>query len=275
MFQIKKILFPTDFSERALGASHYAGEMAGRFQAELKILNVVGRREDVFFAPEFGGTSLLEQYENRMLDAKKAMKDYLKEEFEQFEVVREVLEGDPAGEIVRYAERNGTDLIMMPSHGYGVFRRYILGSVTAKVLHDAHCPVWTAAHTEHAPPLEKIRYRKVLCAVDLGPLTAKALAWANGFAQEHQAELVVVHAVAWEPLRAQAEESIDQLLSDERVAARVVVEEGEASKVVDEVAAREEADLLVISRGSAAETGRLRTNAYAIIRSSPCPVISV
>jgi len=46
--------------------------------------------------------------------------------------------------------------------------------------------------------------------------------------------------------------------------------------VVCRTAERVQADLLVIGRGSAAGIfGRLRTNAYAIIRQSPCPVVSV
>ena len=39
----------------------------------------------------------------------------------------------------------------MPTHGYGPFRRFILGSNTAKVLHDADCPVWTGVHVEEIP----------------------------------------------------------------------------------------------------------------------------
>ena len=36
--------------------------------------------------------------------------------------------------------------MIMPTHGYGVFRRFLLGSVTSKVLHDLGCPVLTGAH---------------------------------------------------------------------------------------------------------------------------------
>jgi nucleotide-binding universal stress UspA family protein len=54
------------------------------------------------------------------------------------------------------------------------------------------------------------------------------------------------------------------------------VESGEPAKVICSTAGRVGADLLVIGRGSAAGVfGRLRTNAYAIIRESPCPVVSV
>ncbi len=59
--------------------------------------------------------------------------------------------GDPAQVITAFAHTQGVDLIMMPTHGYGPFRRLLLGSVTAKVLHDAECPVWTAVHMAKAP----------------------------------------------------------------------------------------------------------------------------
>ena len=60
-------------------------------------------------------------------------------------------------------------------------------------------------------------------------------------------------------------------------AATVYVEKGDAPKTVCAVAAAVEAGLLVIGRGIVVEdeAGRLRTNAYAIIRQSPCPVISI
>jgi nucleotide-binding universal stress UspA family protein len=58
--------------------------------------------------------------------------------------------------------------------------------------------------------------------------------------------------------------------------AELVVEAGDPPKVVCEIAQQRQAGLLVIGRGSAAGVfGRLRTNAYAIIRQSPCPVVSV
>ncbi len=81
--------------------------------------------------------------------------------------------------------------------------------------------------------------------------------------------------MAWEPLARQAREAVDRLLEEQGRQARVIVEEGEAAKVAQECIRREKAQLLVIARGSAAEAGRLRTNAYAMIRSSPCPVVSV
>ena len=57
-------------------------------------------------------------------------------------------EGDPGHAVSLYAGRHNTGLIMLPTHGYGPFRRMLIGSVASKILHDAECPVWTSAHVE-------------------------------------------------------------------------------------------------------------------------------
>lgn len=276
MFRLRQILFPVDFSARCDGAARYVEEMAARFQASVVFLHVVGRREDVFFAPEFAGTSLVEQFEQHKAQASRALASYRTEECQHLDVRRVLLEGDPAATIVQYAQENDIDLIMMPSHGFGVFRRYILGSVTAKVLHDAACPVWTASHLEHAPPRDAAGCRKVVCAVDLGPQTDRALLWAKSFAEAHAAEVIAFHSVAWEPLRLEARVRLEEVCNRLGLRARTEVRDGEAGKEASEFAASEAADLMVISRGSVSDSrGRLRTNAYAIIRESPCPIVSV
>ena len=48
-------------------------------------------------------------------------------------------------------------------------------------------------HLENAPPLEEIRCHRILCAVDLKPVSARGLDWAHWMAQEYQAELVLTH----------------------------------------------------------------------------------
>ena len=50
----------------------------------------------------------------------------------------------------------------MSTLGEGAFYRFLLGSVTAKVLHESHCPVWTGAHLEEAQARE-FSIRHVLC----------------------------------------------------------------------------------------------------------------
>jgi hypothetical protein len=62
---------------------------------------------------------------------------------------------------VEFAANHHVDLVMMPTHGVGTFRSFLVGSVTAKVLHDANCPVWTAAHALRSMPVHLRRNQQV------------------------------------------------------------------------------------------------------------------
>jgi nucleotide-binding universal stress UspA family protein len=187
------------------------------------------------------------------------------------------------------AHESGAGLIVMPTHGYGPFRRFILGSVTAKVLHDADCPVCTGIHLE-APPATKIQFKQITAALDLGPQSERTLMWAARFAKDVGAELALVHATPaleghageffdpeWQhQVEVAVREEVGELQKRLNINAPLHVESGEAARTVCEVAADLETDLLVIGRGSAAGVfGRLRANAYSIIRQSRSPVVSV
>jgi nucleotide-binding universal stress UspA family protein len=277
-FPPKKILFPVDFSERALGASRFVEAMAGRFDAELILLHVA---EPV---PYYGLPESIEHLEKRLVA-------FRREEFRYYRVRRVLDKGDDAAErILELSRAENVDLIMMPTHGFGPYRRFILGSVTAKVLHDADCAVWTGVHLEEAPAIEEMHIRNVVCAIDLNPVSERVLGWARQITSEYQAALHVVHATpAYETrparyfdadlraeLAAEAEEQVFQLLEAQHVQAEIDVQGGEVANVVSCTAQRLHADLVVIGRSSESGlVGRLRANAYSIIRQSPCPVISV
>ena len=180
-------------------------------------------------------------------------------------------------------------MILMPTHSYGRFRRFLLGSVTAKVLHDADCPVWTGAHQlEKGPPTPA--FRSVLCAVDGGEGCVPVIRWALDLARLFGASLQAVHAIpavdetsdnpgemelcryAFE----RANRSLYHLLAEAKLDLKVALAGGEVARVVREYALRTQADLVVIGRGHTQRAlGRLRTQAYSIIRNSPCPVLSI
>jgi len=277
MLSLSRILLPVDFSERSVGAAHYAASLACHFGCELVLLHVLVPPQYEFGAVDIAGSMLAELCRDRVVQANDDLERFLASELAGLRVRRVVLEGDPSGSIVDFAHNEHCDLIVMPTHGYGPFRRFILGSNTAKVLHDADCPVWTGVHLEDAPAALSIPIRGVLCAVDLGPQSAKTLAWAAGLAGEFGSRLTVLHATPCGPdLQHAAEEELRKLRDSAGAEAEVLLETGEAARVVCAAAGKLQADVLVIGRGSAAGVfGRLRTNAYAIIRQSPCPVVSV
>jgi nucleotide-binding universal stress UspA family protein len=226
----------------------------------------------------------------RRIQARSTLDSFLLDEFRSIQVERVLVEGDPAIKIVELAHSDKADLIVMPTHGYGPFRKFILGSVTAKVLHDADCPVLTGVHMQDSPPPATTLFRKILCAVDLGPQSPKALEWAAQMAAETGAELRIVHALPapdfgearyfdqdWRrAIEQMARQRIADLQENAGTHAEVIFDSGQAATVVHHVAEATNADLVVIGRhvGSGL-LGRLRAHAYAIIRESPCPVVSV
>ena len=133
-----------------------------------------------------------------------------------------------------------------------------------------------------------ISFRNIVCAIDLGPQSCKTLEWAIGMQKEFGARLTVVHATTCGPstghgderrrheIESMAREDLARLTQRSGAEAEMLIEAGDPPKVVCETAWGLNAGLLVIGRGSAAGVfGRLRTNAYAIIRQAPCPVVSV
>lgn len=286
---LERILVPVDFSERAPGAAHFARTLANRYRSELTLLHVVAPPDYAIGAPELSGVVLGDWTANRLAEAKSMLENFLPDAFTGLTVNRVVVEGDPSSLIVEHAHEGKFSLLVMPTHGYGPFRRFILGSVTAKVLHDVECPVLTGVHMEEAPP-ELIHFGTVMCAIDLGDRSLEVLKWAADFAADFNATLKIVHAVPmlesgqsqyFDPdwrvmLFNRAREQVEKVQQEAGTEAEMILESGDVAKVVDSAAKAAGADLLVIGRSSSEGIlGRLRANAYSIIRESPCPVVSV
>ena len=80
----------------------------------------------------------------------KALCDSAQQHLEEYEIcvpdarVKHILlEGSFADEIMNWVNEHDVDLIVMGTHGYGALQGWLLGSVTAKLLHSAPCPIWT------------------------------------------------------------------------------------------------------------------------------------
>lgn len=288
MLAIKHILFPVDFSERCCGAAPFVQAIATRFGAKVTLISALPPIWQTGLA-ESGAAIALDLNELK-LDLEDRLRGSFVREFEGIPVHRVAEIGDPADVITDFAHAHGVDLIMMPTHGYGPFRSLLLGSVVAKVLHDAKCPVWTAAHVEEAPVLRHKSGANLLCAVDTTPQSLPLIEWAAEYAKVTGAKLRLVHVVSgvtgWperqldqefeQAIKKNAREAIENLQKTSGVTAPLCIAVGEVAESVRAEAERHEADLILIGRGVLHEKmGRLRTHSYGIIRKAPCPVLSV
>jgi len=292
MLSLASILLPVDLSDRCVGEARYAIRLAEHFGSGLTLLHVLPPH--IYFELETAGARREDRQDLLMERNDRARRDLdalLETEMRDLPVSRILEEGEPAAKIIEYAHSGQFDLIMMPTHGYGPFRRLLLGSVTAKVLHDADCPVWTGVHMERGAPAAPDGLHHIVCAVNLGPQSAAVLDWASRMAAEFKARLSLVYVVVsldprteeyyvspeW---RAQmmklAQADVEGLQSTVGSHAEVHLRVGDVHRAVCSAAEDLHADLLVTGRSAmSGVTGRLPSNTYAIIRDSPCPVVSV
>ena len=279
----KSILFPVDFSDRCHAVWPAVARMGRDMRAPLTLLHALDM-------PDLDPATLRSELEGIRSHLWDKLRHFPTLDVEVPNIRREVVEGPAAACIVERAATMEAPLIMMPTRGHTRFRQLLLGSVTAAVLHDAACPVWTDAHTEDEPEFASV-YNSMVCAIDMGPQTPGVLQTAIDFSSHFGASLHVVHSVPGIDPRfpsGVADRAHTFLVDKAReefpgycqqagvtVPLELLEDVGLVNGIMGAVA-KHKADLLIIGRGVIQGVlGRLRTNAHEIIRRSRCPVLSV
>ncbi len=287
MINFRRILFPVDFSARSSAVVPAVQAMVKRFGSELTVLHVVDLPPVGIAPPEAAAWATLIGADRLRRQGEVALESFIQREFPGVAVKAESAEGDAATLIVDFARDNGADLIMLPTSGLGAFRRMLLGSVTAKILHDTTVPVWTGVHAEEIAAHPAGDWKRIVCALDDHPHDLPMLHWAAQFASEQKLELRLVHAVRGPEdcednpsfqafLFDTARDRVGKLQAQAGTNFEVCFQLGDPGHVVHQAAYGYSADLVVMGRGVIQKPfGRLRSAAYEIIREAPCPVISV
>jgi nucleotide-binding universal stress UspA family protein len=291
MLNIQRILVPVVLADTARHVVHQAAWLARRLRAEIILLHVVTPLSYPAGLLESGHEITARDLHAHIVQrAQEDLDQALHPELDGIAVTRVLLRGDPAHEIVKMARDRNVDLIMMSTHGYGAFYRFLLGSVTAKVLHEIQCPVWTGAHLEE-PPAREFSIRRVLCSVELNAHSRHTISLAAEMATAVDGVLTLVHITGsveiygpggshvdpgWkEKLVGFAAEEIAKLQQDAGTKAEVIIDSGNVGELLNRAAEQTKADVLVIGhipgRSHLGDNG----NGYGIIRASQIPVLSV
>ncbi len=142
MLPFTKILWPTDFSEPSMEALKTANEIASRFSAELIIVHVITPIPVAASPPGPGGFDVGLYEQELEKSAQKSLEDIVKNKVAAGVEARYFIRtGNAADEIVRAAEEEKTDLIVIATHGETGWRHLIFGSVAEKVVRTSTCPV--------------------------------------------------------------------------------------------------------------------------------------
>jgi nucleotide-binding universal stress UspA family protein len=133
------ILLPVDGSEHAAKIVHHAAELAQWTEATIEVLFVADTTRDSVTVVDGNAVDALEREGETIVADVAATLESL-----DVEHGTDVVQGSPAPTIVDYAERYDYDLIVLPTHGRTGISRYLLGSVTEKVVRLSDVPVLTA-----------------------------------------------------------------------------------------------------------------------------------
>jgi nucleotide-binding universal stress UspA family protein len=146
---IKNILAPTDLSLLSAKGLEYAGTLAKAIGAQLTVCHVVRTEEFVAHArllEKGSGNSIVEEQLRHLVDQhRELLHDFVNRHLRSANadlVITEVVEmGEPHSQIIDWIKPKAIDLIIISTHGRSGLQRMMLGSVTEKVLRNAHCPV--------------------------------------------------------------------------------------------------------------------------------------
>lgn len=283
----RRILFPVDFSQRCRQSMSYVAGIARKFNSELTLLHALDLHDPFGYGAMSSTVAYGAATDVLTQQRKLALADFCQDVLTALPVERVMEIGEPADCITNYAEAHAVDLIVMPTHGRGRFRRVLLGSITAKVLHDTNRPVWTTTHSES---LASAEIHDILCAIDAFHDALRLIQIAEAVAADYGAELRLVHAIpALNTAGGEAQDpGFERFLFDtatRQIAARqaeagtnfkAYIKAGSIPAVMRAAVLQYNAGLVIAGRGELQEfLGPVRSSVYEIIRESPCPVLSV
>jgi nucleotide-binding universal stress UspA family protein len=297
MISIKRILFPTDFSDSAERAFAIADSLAQKYDATLHVLHVIVW-SSAHLSPAFlYGMSAAEQDQllaNARGHAGEKIAGTVPAERTYPHTVAQVTHISAPEAIVDYVDENKIDLVVMGTHGHGAIKRFFLGSTTDKVVRLAACPVITV-HPD--ADVADYKPRRLLVPVDFSEQSPVLLRHAMHLAEDEGGSLDVIHVVPpqtvpsvyytmeplpvpYEEIRLRAEEHLSSLLREivgDAVPTRSFVTIGDPVTEITERARASGYDLLVVATHgySGIKRAFLGSVAERVVRSAPCPVLVI
>ncbi|MEO5927004.1 MAG: universal stress protein [Bryobacteraceae bacterium] len=282
MLPFRTILFPVDYSDACVSIIPHVKHAVKHFSAQLTLIHAYGPEGLSFVDLPLASPDLPKQV--REFEQLR-LRDFAQEHFPGVSTECFAELGEAGTVIHSVLQRQGGDLVMLPTHGRGPVRRLMLGSVTTKVLHDVGCAVWTAT----AAAIPRSEPRSIVCAVDDSQEALSVIQAGAALAKSYSAKLAIVNVLGLPPMSMEidyaaihndlllaAQSKLRERLASMKIDATHAVIEGSIANALHDWTGSHGADLLVVGRGHAQDgLGRVWSNLYSIVRESPCPVLSI
>jgi len=299
MYPFRNILYPTDFSQNARAALKYAAAFARNDGGRVVMFNVQSAQvpRDLLKSP---AKAFEEQW---LLQVRSDAKNFLADpSFQNIDVEAEFADGEPSTEIARAAVEHESDLITIVTRGRkGRLSRAFSGSIAEEIVAESPCAVLATRPAQrdfvaHRNGRAVINLNRILLATNFRPSSVAATSLATQIANRMGAQLHAVYVIgdyfdqisamfpegglaALTRLRSYVEERMTHLARTDGSRAVTHVAEGRPYEEIVRLAAKTEADLIVI--GTAVHNSLfggspvLGSEIERVIRNAPCPVMCV
>lgn len=295
MTPYKHLLCPVDFSETSLRALEWSSRFSKSVGASLTVLHVL----DTDLLSIGNLVAVPNAFDELRLRAEEAV-EKLKREMDLTHARFEIREGVPEDVVVGAASGGNVDLVVMGTHGISGFQKFLLGSVTEKVLHRAKVPLLSISPVAGRGEERLPDPRSILMAIDFGPESQAVVRHGTWLAEHYRATRIALHAVrvpyvvlnesSFEPMtQLEVSRITDSLVAKRRDDLQALLPEsaGVETEVLVEVAApfdalrdvveKRSVELVIMGGGGHGEAGIrwLGSTCHKMVRLAPCPVMVV
>ncbi|MEK7353358.1 MAG: universal stress protein [Chloroflexota bacterium] len=183
-----RMLVPLDGSELAETVCIYAKELAGRLDLDVILLHVSSPATQGLVPMELAYIDHMAEIVGRQVrEVQKATE--LEQKSKPVKVTGELGVGYSAEEIIRFADHNSIDLILLASHGRSGVKRWTVGSVAGKVMSATKIPVWLIkAGAPEETPYDKWPSKTLIVPLDGSELAESVLPHVETLAKQRGAE---------------------------------------------------------------------------------------
>src|SRR5437016_224273 len=297
----RNVLFPTDFTPHARSALKYAAAFARESGGKVVLFSVQTAKvpANLMTLPQ---RVLADQDTQWLSQLRKEVTELLSDPlFDGLEVEPVIVEGEPASEIAKAVRDSDIDLVTVVTHGRRGLARALFGSTAEEIIAEAPCPVLTLRppqhdFVEHHNHETEIRLHRILLATNFRPSSIAATQRARELAAITKAELHAIYVIgdyfqqisvmfpeggrtALSRLRAEVTDHMQSLANDGGLQIKTHIAEGRPYAEIVTLAARIDADLIVLGKTVHASlfggAPALGSEIERVVRNAPCPVLCV
>lgn len=274
--KLKNILYTTDLSFAAERALPYALEIARRYGSTIYAVHVI--QPDVY--PLVPPSILSPETQEDEVFRQESRKD-LEEQLQAFPHEIILQPGKPWQTLSEIIKKKQIDLVVFSTHGRGGIDKVLFGSVAGEIFQKARCPVLAVGPAVTARPRQNAELNRILYATDFGAESLAAAPYAISLAQEHRAQLILVHSIESGgdvPAMLHTLRKLVPFGAELRSEPDCVVEHGAPAGKILEVAEGHGADLIVLGvDGSKGFFHKhlARSGVFRIVAQAKCPVLIV